>query len=331
MWLAVLIEFAIVMSFAAPVLEAVNWLSLFVPPTVPILIAPAPALNVRLLLFATLLFVVPIVNAPPAEFRLLLPATVSAPTFNRLPLVFTVPDTVVVLAVLVKPPLKFSVSPPLPRVTPFALLNVTAFVKVFVPPLKTTAYGWPNVVKPPRVTLLPKVTVPFADVLFCRLSVLLAPVTVLLKFTALLPPFPESTVRLLFTFTGPFILIMPPAVDTFAPDWITPVPTGVMVIVPVPEEDTAPFNKMSRLPTLPNKEILPVAATVAPDFTSIAAVEVAPVKPFRLEPLMVKLPLTLIEPVAVTSTPPTSLPSASPVSVRLEPAPVVVSAPFTVR
>ncbi len=58
----------------------------------------------------------------------------TAPKVMSLPFVFSVPLTVVVLAVLVNPPLKLETLPALaPIVTPFVLLNVVGFVIVLLP------------------------------------------------------------------------------------------------------------------------------------------------------------------------------------------------------
>lgn len=46
---------------------------------------------------------------------------------------------------------------------------------------------------------------------------------------------------------------------------------------------------------------------------------------------MVRFPETLMDPVLETNTPPMPLLSASPVNVKLEPTPVVVTAPITLK
>jgi len=135
---AVVMLCAIEILLLAPVVVALKLLNGVVPPIVPKLNAPAPELSERLLVPDELLSVVPIVNAPPVDAKLLLPVTVTVPKSIALSVVLTVASKVVVLAVLVTPFVKLNV-PPLPNVTPAVLLNVVAVVIVLDAPSKTTA------------------------------------------------------------------------------------------------------------------------------------------------------------------------------------------------
>lgn len=161
------------------VLLAVNALRLVLPPIAPFrLIAPAPDVKVSELVPVALLFVVPMLIAPPLESRLVLPVTVVVPNASAVSVVLMVASTLVVLAVLVKPPVKVKLLPPLPSETPFVFRKLTALVTVLVAPFITTAYGCANVVKLPKVTLPLKVTVPVElAVLFCKVKLFDAPLT----------------------------------------------------------------------------------------------------------------------------------------------------------
>ena len=123
------------------VLEAVKLARLVVPPIAPLnVIVPLPAINDSAWVPAALLLTVPSAMPPPAEFNVLSPAIVVAPSVMRLPLELMFASKVVTLAVLVKPLLKLNVSLVLlPSVTPFVFRNVIALVKVFVAPSIITA------------------------------------------------------------------------------------------------------------------------------------------------------------------------------------------------
>ena len=119
-------------------------LILFVPPPVKVKL---PILIVFVIFLVTELFTVkpPLPVKVPKEIvplpllKLLVPLMRAEPKVRLLFVVFTVPLSVVVLAVLVKPLLKLKV-PPFPRVTPFVLLKVVALLIVFVPePKRFTA------------------------------------------------------------------------------------------------------------------------------------------------------------------------------------------------
>ena len=121
------------------VLEAFKLLMLVPPPMAPLkAMVPAPAVMMNALVPAELLSTVLSVILPPAEFRVVSPVRMVAPSTIGLPLELMTGSSVVVLAVLVRPPLKLKV-PPLPSVTPLVLLKVSPFVTVFVLPFMITS------------------------------------------------------------------------------------------------------------------------------------------------------------------------------------------------
>ena len=116
---------------------------LVVAPTVPFkVIVPAPELvKVSELVLATLPLVVPIAILPVPEARALVdaPANVTAPSVNPVLVVLMVaPVKLVVLAELVKPPVKVEVLP-LPKLTPAVFKKVVALVTELVVPFNATA------------------------------------------------------------------------------------------------------------------------------------------------------------------------------------------------
>ena len=76
----------------------------------------------------------PAATLPVPVLMLLAPVMLSALKVAGSSVVLTVPFTEVAQAVLMSPPLKLSVSPPLPRVTPPVFSRVTGFVTCVVPP-----------------------------------------------------------------------------------------------------------------------------------------------------------------------------------------------------
>lgn len=152
-------------------------------------------------------------------------------------------------------------------------------------------------VKPSKVTLPLKVTVPVAAVLFCKVKVLEAPVTVPLKLIA---PAAPLTVTLAFKTTSSLKVIAPPADETLAPRIISPVPAVLMVMVLALEVEVAPLTLILELPTLAWKSMVRPALMVEPLTMSIPAVASAPLKPVKLEPMMTRSPPAATEPVAVT-------------------------------
>ena len=131
----------ILLSIAiAGVLDAVKLSKLADPPIAPVKsIVPAPDVSVKVFVPAELLFTAPSVMLPFVDKILLLPLIVVAPKVTSSALVLIVEANVVVLAVLLKPPLKVKLSPPLPKVTPFVFKKDTAFVIVLEAPFITTA------------------------------------------------------------------------------------------------------------------------------------------------------------------------------------------------
>src|SRR5665213_2556197 len=115
----------------AGVLDAVKVSKLAEPPIAPVKsIVPAPDVKDKVLVPAELLFTAPNVMLPPVDKMLLLPATVTAPKVTSSALVLIVEASVVVLALLLKPPLKVKLSPPLPKVTPAVFKKATLLVTV---------------------------------------------------------------------------------------------------------------------------------------------------------------------------------------------------------
>ena len=220
-----------------------------------------PLLLLRLTLFAPL--AAPMTIAPDPVVIELVPVTTIVPKVTGLLEVLIALFNVVALAVLVMPPLKLKVSAgALPNATPLVFKKVAALVNVLLDPFNATAYGCAKVVRPASVTLPLKVTAPFALVLFCKINVCPAPLKLLPKVIAPLPPF---TVAPLFKLTGPLKLIAPPAEITLAASWITPVPAGVTLIALAPEVCTGPLIIISELPAFSVKVIVPAAFTVAPE------------------------------------------------------------------
>lgn len=107
----------------------------------PVMVPPVPALRDKAL---PPLVTAPMVKPAPAATvlfvaRVDVPPSVMLPRLIAVPLVCTMPLMVLALAVLVKPPTKVNTSLPLPNVTPFKLLKVTALVMLLVEPSMETA------------------------------------------------------------------------------------------------------------------------------------------------------------------------------------------------
>lgn len=143
MLFAVRMLLAIMISFAAPVLLAVNALNRFVVPIAPKLNEPAPEASVNVFVFAALLSIAPKLMLPPLELILLLPLMVVAPNAIAVPVLLiaalmVVPDGLLALPVAATPPAKVSVSPPLPSESVPVFKKLTALVISVVLPSNAT-------------------------------------------------------------------------------------------------------------------------------------------------------------------------------------------------
>ncbi len=135
-------------------------------------------------------------------------------------------------------------------------------------------------------------------------------------------------------------VILRPAVPVIVPDTAVtlaltrislavPADVAKLIVLLVPVVAKVPFNRILPAPTLPFTAIFPAAWTELPASSSTAVLAAVPLTPVSSEPDNVRSPLELIEPVFLTTKPPTPVLPLSAVNVRLEPTPVEVNAPAT--
>jgi hypothetical protein len=261
------------------------------------------------------LTVLPRVSVPPVAVKEILPF-----------------DPVLIAPLVVNAPVFVTMISPAVSLIPFTVKAAAVFVRE-IPPPASVALKLVTVLALPKLVPVPETVVSNAPLRLLVLISLIAPVVAVretLPAVLILPP-SRVTLPLAAALTLPDTAVTLPFTQILL--LVSGVAVVVMLIVlVVPVVCVVPFSRISPLPTLPVREILPAACRELPFSTSIAVLAAPPlaIVSVMVEPEIVRLALEVTEPALVTRTPPAPTLVSSAYNPKLEPEPLVLNAPVTI-
>ena len=232
--------------------------------------------------------VLPSVSVPPVAVNEILPL-----------------DPVLIAPFVVNAPVFVTATSPVPVSLMPLTVKVVALLTREMPPPASVALKLVTALALPRLVPVAELVLSNAPLMLLVLISLIAPVVAVketLPPVLMLPPF-SVTLPLAVALISPNTALTFPLIRTLL---LVPAVVAMVMVLLVPVVVTVPFTRISPLPTLPAREILPVACNAPLLSTSIAVLEM-PLIPATFEPLTVRSPVTLTKPVPVTTTPPMPL------------------------